>query len=176
MPTRNPFDDAPPEIKELGHFSTEFNKESGRGASMVAASRLDEVLLRVLSAFLIDESISSDLIHGRNAPLGTFSSRIDAAYAMALIEELEYRELNLIRKIQNEFGHAWRDVGFDSAPVRDLCHALHWLGHPDLEAEKKPRERFNVAVVILLSDLLWRERLVAKERRIQKVWPNKMRN
>lgn len=175
MPNQNPLTAEPPEIQELARFTTEFYKESDRGAALVAASRLDEILVSVLTAFLIEGSVSNDLLNGRNAPLGTFSCRIDAAYSLGLIEENEYRELNLIRKIRNEFGHAWRDVGFDSAPVADLCRALTWLGPPHWEEGTVPRMRFNYAVVVLLTDLLWRERFVSKERRIQKVWPIKIR-
>jgi hypothetical protein len=38
------------EIRELGRFSAEFNGEGDRGAVLVAASRLDEVLKGLLFA------------------------------------------------------------------------------------------------------------------------------
>jgi hypothetical protein len=103
--------------------------------------------------------------------LANILSRFATAESFNPLQTL--RNLNLIRKIRNEFGHAWRDVGFDSAPVADLSRALPWLGPKEMESESNPRGRFNFAVVILLTDLLWRERLVTHERRIQKKWPNK---
>jgi hypothetical protein len=46
--------DAPPEILELASFTEEFNRESDRGAALVAASLLDERLKGILQAFLLD--------------------------------------------------------------------------------------------------------------------------
>jgi hypothetical protein len=63
------------EVLDLTRFSTEFNGESDRGAVLVAASRLDEVLKGILLAYLRDTKSASDLLDGFNAPLGTFSAR-----------------------------------------------------------------------------------------------------
>jgi hypothetical protein len=172
---KNPFDEAPPEIRDLGHFMREFNKESARGAALIAASRLEQLLYRIIRAFLCDCAISEELLTGPNAPLGTFSARINAALAMGLIERHEFNELHLIRKIRNEFGHSWRDVDFDTPKVTALCERLPWLGPPDAKNENKPRQRFGFEVCILLTDLLWREQLVARERRTQRTWTNKLR-
>lgn len=172
--SQDQFGDTPPEILQLAHFSQEFNNESDRGAAMVAASRLDEVLSQVLLAFMADSTVSKGLLEGPNAPLGSLSSRIEMCFSLGLIEEREYRELNMIRKIRNEFGHRWRDVGFDSAPIADLCRALPWRGPEDIR-ERPPRGVFNFAVCMLLSDLVWRERLVRRERRTQKEWPYTLR-
>ena len=171
----NPFDEAPPEIRDLAHFSSEFNKESPRGAALIAASRLDQLLYRIIRAFLCACPTAEDLLTGPNAPLGTFSARINAAFAMGLIEQHEFDELHLIRKIRNEFGHSWRDVDFDTPKVAALCARLPWLGPPEPENENKPRSRFSFEVCILLTDLLWREQLVARERRAQRTWTHKLR-
>jgi DNA-binding MltR family transcriptional regulator len=58
----------------------------------------------------LKDNVSKDLLFGFNAPLGTFSARTKAAYVMGLIERKEYEEINIIRKIRNEFGHNWKDV------------------------------------------------------------------
>ncbi|HVG34405.1 MAG TPA: MltR family transcriptional regulator [Pyrinomonadaceae bacterium] len=171
-----PWEDAPPEILELAGFTQEFNNESDRGAALVAASLLDERLKGILQAFFLDSNVSNELLNGANAPLGTFSSRISAAYALGLIQKNEFDELNFIRKIRNEFGHKWKDVNFNNAPITDLCRNLPWLGPSDTGEENKPRNRFNFAVIVLLTDLLWRERLVSQEKRTERIWPNRMRS
>jgi mannitol operon repressor len=161
-------------IRELGAFAEEFYKESDRGAVLVAASRLDEVLKSILAAYLKDDPSSNQLLEGFNAPLSTFSSRASLAYSLGLIEEIEFKEISLIRKIRNEFGHKWRDIGIESPAIRDLC--LKLPGHGSESTEKGTcRMRFNRSVVVLLTDLLWREGFVAKERRTSRLWPNKMR-
>jgi len=165
-----------PEIEQLGKFLASFNEESDRGASLVAASMLDDRLAQVLSAFFIESSAATDLISGFNAPLGTFSSRASAAAALGLIEENEFREITLIRKIRNEFGHGWEPLTFESENVAVHARKLPWLGPTELEETSDNRARFNFAVAILLTDLIWRVRLVSSERRTSKKWPNKSRS
>ena len=164
-----------PEMEKLGQFMSEFNKESDRGAALVAASMIDERLEEIIQNFLADTAVSKDLLIGFNAPLGTFSARAASAYSLGLIQENEYKEITLIRKIRNEFGHGWEKVSFESGRVADFCRELPWLGPAEYEADATFRSRFNFAVAILLTDLLWRVRLVKKEQRIIKVWPNKSR-
>ena len=164
-----------PEIKQLGHFLSNFNKESDRGAALVAASMLDERLHEILINFFVDKLASEILLSGFNAPLGTFSARASAAHALGLLQESEFKEITLIRKIRNEFGHGWQSVSFESGRVAELCSQLPWLGPKELESESGPRARFNAAIAILLTDLLWRGRLALKERRVLKTWPNKSR-
>ncbi|MDQ1639640.1 MAG: mannitol operon repressor [Pyrinomonadaceae bacterium] len=167
--------DAPAEILELADFTREFNQESDRGAALVAASLLDERLKEILQAFFLQSKVSDELLNGYNAPVGTFSSRASLAFALGLIQKNEFDEITLIRKIRNEFGHKWKDVTFDSARIADLCRKLPWLGPSDINGQNKPRTRFNFAAVILLTDLMWRENLVSRERRTVRVWPNKSR-
>ena len=164
-----------PEIKELGEFLSSFNKESDRGAVLIAASILDEWIVEIIESYLIKDKASKELLYGFNAPLGTFSSRIKAAYSMGLIEKKEYEEINIIRKIRNEFGHNWQGVDFNSEKIVKECNKLDWLGPNDDSIERTTRSTFNFTVAILLSDLLWRKRLVEKERISSKQWSNKMR-
>ncbi|HBN9846899.1 TPA: transcriptional regulator [Pseudomonas aeruginosa] len=165
-----------PEIKELSDFLDEFNKESDRGAVLNAAALLDEWLLNILKGFLADTNSSKDLLSGFNAPLGSFSARAAAAHALGLIQDNEFQEITIIRKIRNEFGHNWRGVSFETRKISDLANNLPWLGPKDVEAGSGPRARFNFAVAILLSDLLWRARLVKKSKIEPNTWTNKSRS
>lgn len=167
--------DTEPEVETLSRFLHEFNKESDRGAALVAASMLDDRLKEILASFFTSSKASQDLLSGFNAPLGTFSSRVSAAFALGLIQENEFKEITLIRKIRNEFGHGWEPLSFDSSGVANLCKQLPWLGPAEYEKGATARARFNAAVAILLTDLLWRVRLVSKEQRASRVWPHKAR-
>jgi mannitol operon repressor len=175
MNRKNPFDDAEPELRELARFSSEFNKESDRGAVLIAGSRFDEVLEAILGAFFCNTSSANDLLEGFSAPLGTFSSRASACHALGLIEDNEFEEITLIRKIRNEFGHKWKGISFDSQKIKNLTLRLPWLGPVEYQKSSSPRARFNFAVVILLTDLLWRERLVMREKARARTWPSKTR-
>lgn len=161
------------EVVDLSHFLNEYNKESDRGAVLIAASRLDEVLKGLLNAFLRKTKTAKELIDGFNAPLGTFSARINACHALGLIEEQEYNEINIIRKIRNQFGHQWKNVSFETQSISAHMENIDWYG-PD-EVMQTPRAKFNFLVAILLRDLLWRERLVKKCKVPDRTWPNKTR-
>jgi mannitol operon repressor len=162
----------PFEIKELGRFSAEFNQESDRGAALVAASRMDELLKSLLTAFLRDSKSAGDLLEGFNAPLGTFSARASACHAMGLIDDAEFSDISRIRKVRNTFGHHWKNIDFEAREVADVARGLPWRGPGEYEATATVRSRFSAAVMLLLTDLLWRERLVRKDKLTAKAWPH----
>lgn len=164
-----------PELNELGEFLNSFNKESDRGAVLLATSILDEWLLDIIQSYLINDKVSNELLLGFGAPLGTFSARIKAAFSLGLIEKNEFEEINIIRKIRNEFGHSWKGVSFESPKIEKECNKLDWLGPTDDTIKRTSRRKFNFTVAILLTDLLWRKRLVKKEKIVSKKWTNKMR-
>lgn len=164
-----------PEVEELGAFLASFNKESDRGAALVAAAMLDDRLQQILYAYMIESAAAKELVSGFNAPLGTFAARASAAVALGLIEQGEFREITLIRQIRNEFGHEWSPLTFEAESIAAHVKKLPWLGPPEFEATSDGRARFNAAVAILLTDLMWRVRLVSRERRTPRTWPNKSR-
>jgi DNA-binding MltR family transcriptional regulator len=164
-----------PEVSDLSEFLDEFNSESDRWAALSAASIIDEWLMKVIQNFLADVKASDDILNWFNAPLGTFSARIKMTYALGLLEKREYEEIEIIRKVRNEFWHKWRDINFETEMIVTLCSKLPWGWPKELEAKATTRQRFNFAVLMLLMDLLWRSRVVAKERRSIKKWPSKSR-
>src|SRR5690348_13100633 len=84
----------------------EFSKETDRAAVIVAASMLDELLRTILVARLVPVSSATDeLFDGANAPVGTFSARIEMAYRVGLVSVKFARDLHLVRKIRNDFAH-----------------------------------------------------------------------
>ena len=170
----NPWENAPPEILTLATFLNYFYKESDRGAALLAGSMLDEILGRLLRAHLIAEPESDKLLTGFNAPLGTFNARIIAAYCLGLIERLEFKEANTIRKIRNKFAHTWGDLSLDDVGLKPLIDALPLEQNTD-EAEglASASTRFKAAVANLHGEWLWRESLVRQDRCRERVWPHK---
>lgn len=106
----------------------EFQKESDRAAVVLTASIMDELLRTLLAARLVPVTSSNDeLFDGANAPLGTFSSRIEMAYRIGLISVKFARDLHLIRKIRNDFAHNIHGCSFEEVKVRarvtELCNS-----------------------------------------------------
>ncbi|MFN6817247.1 hypothetical protein [Proteus mirabilis] len=75
-------------------------------------------------------------------------------------------EINELSIFLNEL-HEESDRGID------LTNNLPWLGPGDIEQTVK--SRFKFCVTILLTDLLWRNRLVSKEKITPKIWGNTTR-
>ena len=76
-------------IRDSAGFFEELNSESPRAAAILAAAFLDGWLRHILeAAFVSDVSAVNRLlgdVDGGDQPLSSFSSRIDAAYALGLI-------------------------------------------------------------------------------------------
>lgn len=97
----------------------EFEKETDRGAVIVATSLFDSVLHNLLKAFLLPESNSKDeLFEGPNAPLSSFNSKITLAFRLGLISQKFARDIHLIRKIRNEFAHNIHGCDFSHSSVK----------------------------------------------------------
>ena len=102
-------------------FIQEANLESARGTLrgmiLVSASMIDEFLGNIIEAFLIDHSISRDMIwKDSHGPLSTFSGRSNIAFCLGLINKDELRVCDSIRVIRNVAAHEWK-ISLDNQEV-----------------------------------------------------------
>ena len=164
-----------PELDEVERFFRQFSKETDRGAALSAGAMLEDRLGDILKGFMINSKSTGILLKGTNAPFGSLASRISGCYALGLIDQTEFDEMETIRKIRNKFAHKWDDISFQSDAVKDLSLNLPWRGPSEYEESASNKDRFCTAMSMLMVDLVWRTRLVKKERRVLKEWPNKSR-
>jgi len=105
-------------------FVNEFVGESDRGAGIVGAAALDDLLMQLIKNYLgLDEELASRFVDSEFVPAGSFSARIITARCLGLIDDDSLRVLTVIRRIRNDFAH---DLGldFDTAPISDRCDRL----------------------------------------------------
>lgn len=158
-------------LKDLSQFLGELQSETDRGLPLVAAALLDEKLLESLQSFLCEGKASERLLMEGNAPLGAFSARIDACFALGLIDEFEYQELSLLRKVRNEFAHARHGLTFRDRKIEGLCATFKAELPEGIELGAVPaRTRFTYAAIGLVMRLFYRGAWVAKERRAVRTW------
>jgi mannitol operon repressor len=160
-----------PDIQDLAKFLEELGRETDRGLPLVGAALIDDRLEDTLRSFFVEGRPASKLLDEANAPLGSFSSRAQACYLLGLIDDFEFAEVELIRKVRNEFAHAKHGTSFKSERVQGLCSSLRsdlpeGAGHPTNDS----RFRFTNAVVCVVLRLYYRPRWVALERRQPKTW------
>ncbi|ASZ51792.1 putative mannitol operon repressor domain protein [Vibrio parahaemolyticus] len=107
--------------------------ESDRGAVLVAASMLEDSLKRLIAAKLAPSFTKKDLLFSEgNAPLGTFSSRIEIAYRLGLIT-IETKELlSIFKKVRNDFAHQVKVDSFELPKVKDRMVSL-MAKHPEIK-------------------------------------------
>jgi DNA-binding MltR family transcriptional regulator len=114
-----------PTVDYLSLLNAEFARETDRAAVIVAASMLDELLQSLLVARLVPVSSSTDeLFDGANAPLATFSSRIEMAYRTGLVSVKLARDIHLIRRIRNDFAHNIHGASFEDTRVKQRIAEL----------------------------------------------------
>lgn len=157
-----------PQLAEFIEYADELDRESDRGAVLVAATRIDELLREAILARLVDHLDTAKLLDGFNAPLGTFSARTLAALALGVISEREYRDCVTIRKVRNEFAHKLA-VTFQDRKIIDLCGSLA-LGSRHRDFPDDHRRQFTSTAFVLVAYLTRRAEHVAKERLTWRFW------
>ena len=156
--------------RDLAHFIKELKGETERGLPLVGTALIDEKLLESLQAFFIAGKSSKKLLTEGNSVLGTFSARIEACFALGLIDEFEYQEIGLLRKIRNEFAHSKHGTSFKTEKIKRYCLGLK-SDLPDLpEATNDARYKVMNSIVCIILRLYYRPEWVEEERRKPKVW------
>lgn len=110
--------------KSLQDFIAEFSKESDRAAVILVGARLDYLLGELLSSFLLPNTGSTDELLDTERALGTFSTRIHAAYRLGLIDADLARALHIFRRLRNMFAHETAGTSLDHGSSRDRIREL----------------------------------------------------
>lgn len=95
-----------------------------RALVLTIAAFAEDTLGDLLSTFMLPHDASKQLLTGFSAPLGTFSARIKAAYALGLLTKNQFNDLEHLRKIRNEFSHTWRPITLDNQSIAGHIQAI----------------------------------------------------
>lgn len=134
--------------KQFYDFRMLLMNESDRACALMAAAFLDDQLKELLSANFVDDKSVRNRLLDQRGPLATFSSRIDMAYALGLIGKKALYDLNILRKIRNEFAHTAAPLSFEDVKISTWCSQFHLgLG----ESRRTPRQRFTRNMAILFN-------------------------
>ena len=140
----------PVDIEILKTMAEGFKSSSERGEVLVVASILEDLLRQCIEAHVVAHRDIKQLTNGSTAPVGTFFSRILVSFAIGLIPEDEYTELNLIRKIRNEFAHH-TNATFQSQSVAKRCASLlSWPPFQSIQATNQQRYTLSAAFLMLV--------------------------
>ncbi|MBE8968698.1 hypothetical protein IQ277_21490 [Nostocales cyanobacterium LEGE 12452] len=126
-------------LEEIISFRTTLTEETDRGCALMASAYLDSELEKLIKAKLVNNENVAKELFTQNGSLGSFSARINFAYLLGLISNTTKRNLNILRKIRNEFAHIASPLSFKTPDISSRCNELRGLG---LSKNLEPRSRF----------------------------------
>lgn len=135
-------------------------KESDRGAILILAAYLEEILALLVRAICVSDKLGQKLTE-LNKPAGDFDSKIILCVSLGLISEDEGRALRFVQKIRNRAAHFDKkgrgfDVLFDSDPTIDQVSEFAKLSRSSMESrEPAIVKRAFVRTCRLLSTKLY---------------------
>ncbi len=166
-----------PYYARLREFLDASRSESDRGRALIAASLIEEMLEEIIRAFLLKERSVERLFTGANPPLSTLSAKASTCRAMALISIVEFRDIEVVRKIRNAFAHNVL-CSFDDQQISDRANSLT-VGMSILDSLEDgnaarvsdARQRFGMATTSLVGNLYNRSHWVRENRIQERDWP-----
>ena len=99
-------------------------EEGERGTDLLVAAVADEYLSKILKKYLVQLSVGADELFKPTAPIYSFNWKIKFAYRLGLASEQLCRDLDIIRKIRNDFAHGLFDCNFESQSVKSRVSEL----------------------------------------------------
>lgn len=100
--------------------------DRGQAATVLTAiSAIEDVFEDVIKSRMVvlSKKMESRLFQGYG-PLNTFAAKIDIAFALGLLSERDYADMQIIRKVRNEFAHSRAVTGFEKKEIADLVGRL----------------------------------------------------
>jgi DNA-binding MltR family transcriptional regulator len=156
-----------PGLVEWRSFLAAVNNESDRGVALSIAEFLNFSLADLLKSYFVDAPSARALLEGFSAPLGDFSSRIKAAHAVGLLNDVQYSDLEVIRKIRNDFAHTWNEVSFFDQRIASLVFRLTPSAlDPEYEQQDEGRKFYLVGTLRLMEIRNHKKSIDEKNRRL----------
>ncbi|MFC0610227.1 hypothetical protein ACFFGQ_20980 [Rufibacter quisquiliarum] len=110
--------------EDFNDIIEEFKKESDRACVILSAAKLDAQLYLLLSKVFKPALSNNDELLDGDSPLGTFSSKINIAYRLGLIDSHFTKALHLIRRIRNAFAHEFKTMSLATGGHADRIREL----------------------------------------------------
>ena len=144
---------------EFVKLRREMLKESDRGLALYATAHIDNELENILRNILVGSNQHLNELFSFNGPLGTFSSKIKLSYSLGLISKVTMNDINILRKIRNEFAHSNQPLSFETKKNKNLCNSLQLNVQPE---NSSSRIKF-MNVVSGISGLLYGANIKSKK-------------
>ena len=99
-------------------------EQDERAMVLSLSTFIEDTLGRLLLAYFRDCKATRELVEGFSAPLGTLGSRIKAVYAVGLVTEEQFKDMEILRKVRNQFAHNWEGVTLERNDIAAMVGQL----------------------------------------------------
>lgn len=138
---------------DVSRLVSDLEKETDRGAALLGAAFLDDVLDVMLRGYFIDDPEAVNKLCGMGRPLESFGSRTHLAYCLGLLGKDVYHDVNLVREIRNDFAHR-HPANFEFPEVKAKCIRLKVVGYIAPDDACTARERYVATVMMVANHLM----------------------
>jgi len=151
----------PSKADVFARYADQLQVESDRGAVLVAAALLDAALEKAIRARLVDPYRGNDrLFDVPNAPLQSFSSKIEMAFRIGIIVEGMAKALHIFRKIRNDCAHSSDYYTFADKNVFERIRSLmfknkdlyKWIKGPEAPRDQEVNEGWIAKTLTLRNE------------------------
>ena len=111
-------------LESLNRFLSLVGGQDDRAMVLSLATFIEDTLGRLLLAYFRNCKATKELVEGFNAPLGTLGSRIKAAYSFGLVTLEQYKDMEILRKVRNQFAHNWEGVSLERNDIQAMVGEL----------------------------------------------------
>lgn len=112
------------QLDSLNRFMRLVGKQDERAMVLSLATFIEDALGRLLLAYFRDCKATRELVEGFSAPLGTLGSRIKVVYAVGLVTEEQFKDMEILRKVRNQFAHNWEGVSLERNDIAAMVGQL----------------------------------------------------
>jgi DNA-binding MltR family transcriptional regulator len=151
--------------------------ETDRGAVLVGAALLDELLGHLLATAFIDDPKASNRMLEYPGACSTFAARADLAYCLGLIGPDVVRDLSCIRKLRNQFAHSPWGVTLADERIGTMCDELEIIAGMRRRGTKiamSARGKFGFVVAVLASNITRMADIQKHAKRAPKLTPDRL--
>jgi len=134
-------DDEKHTLENLNRFLSLVGAQDDRAMVLSLSTFIEDTLGRLLIAYFRDCKATKELVEGFSAPLGTFGSRTKAAYAFGLVTEEQYKDMEILRKVRNQFAHNWEGVSLSRNDIQALIGQLsgYTVDHKEIKGGNREK-------------------------------------
>ena len=148
----NSLPDSDPAFGPMNRMLRLVHQETDRSLVLSMAAFVEDALKRLLLTYLRPGKAAGELLEGFNAPLGTLSARIKICSVVGLLTATQHADLELARKIRNEFAHGWEPCMLSEPRIAALVDKMSGDRIFSSKADS-PKERFHLTVSCALMEL-----------------------